>query len=100
MEHFHDPNSCSPEQKGITFNGWDVGSRKRWDRWHSPSPNWQEKYHLYTTYSPCRTWGVKYAIPIPPNLQGTGIPTIDIFTIPLEYIPAIWATIRADPPEV
>ena len=26
------------------------GSRKRWDRWHSPSPNWQEKYHLYTTY--------------------------------------------------
>ncbi len=19
-------------------------------RWHSPSPNWQEKYHLYTTY--------------------------------------------------
>ena len=30
-------------------------------RWHSPSPNWQEKYHLYTTYSPCRTWGVKNA---------------------------------------
>ena len=26
------------------------GSHKRWDRWHSPSPNWQEKYHLYTTY--------------------------------------------------
>ena len=26
------------------------GSRKRWDRWHSPSPNWQEKCHLYTTY--------------------------------------------------
>ena len=22
-------------------------SPKRWDRWHSPSPNWQEKYHLY-----------------------------------------------------
>ena len=21
------------------------GSPKRWDRWHSPSPNWQEKYH-------------------------------------------------------
>ena len=21
-------------------------------RWHSPSSNWQEKYHLYTTYSP------------------------------------------------
>ena len=20
------------------------------DRWHSPFPNWQEKYHLYTTY--------------------------------------------------
>ena len=20
---------------------------KRWDRWHSPSPNWQEKCHLY-----------------------------------------------------
>ncbi len=26
------------------------GSPKRWDRWHSPSPNWQEKCHLYTTY--------------------------------------------------
>ena len=26
------------------------GSPKGWDRWHSPSPNWQEKYHLYTTY--------------------------------------------------
>ena len=31
--------------------------------WHSPSPNWQEKYHLsHTTYSPCRTWG-GYIIP-------------------------------------
>ena len=30
-------------------------------RWHSPSPKWQEKCHLYTTYSPCRTWGVKNA---------------------------------------
>ena len=31
------------------------GSRKRWDRWHSPSPNWQYIpliYHLYTF------WGV------------------------------------------
>ena len=26
------------------------GSPKRWDRWHSPSPNWQVFYHLYTTY--------------------------------------------------
>ncbi len=25
--------------------------------WHSPSPNWQEKYHLYTTYSPCLLGG-------------------------------------------
>ena len=32
---------------------------KRWDRWHSPSPNWQEKYHLYTTYSPCLLGGEK-----------------------------------------
>ena len=22
------------------------GSRKRWDRWHSPYPNWQLIYHL------------------------------------------------------
>ena len=34
------------------------GSPKRWDRWHSPSPNWQEKYHLYTTYSPCLLGGL------------------------------------------
>ena len=35
-----------------SFNGCWNGSPKfkRWDRWHSPSPNWQEKYHLYTTY--------------------------------------------------
>ena len=34
------------------------GSHKRWAWWHSPSPNW---HHLYTTYSPCRTWGAPYA---------------------------------------
>ena len=28
-------------------------------RWHSPSPNWQEKYHLHTTYSPCLLGGEK-----------------------------------------
>ena len=30
------------------------GSPNRWDRWHSPSPNWQYIpliYHLYTTYN-------------------------------------------------
>ena len=37
------------------------GSPERWDRWHSPSPNWQEKCHLYTTYSPCLRLGVKNA---------------------------------------
>ena len=26
-----------------------------------PSPNWQEKYHLYTTYSPCLLGG--YIVP-------------------------------------
>ena len=46
------------------FNGCWNGSPKRWDRWHSPSPNWQEKYHLYTTYSPCLLGG--YMLPIPP----------------------------------
>ena len=33
--------------------------RKRWDRWHSPSPNWQYIaliYHLYIAF-----WGVKNA---------------------------------------
>ena len=35
------------------------GSPKRWDRWHSPSPNWQEKCYLYTTYSPCLLGGEK-----------------------------------------
>ena len=33
------------------------GSPKRWDRWHSPSPNWQEKCHLYSLPS----FGVKNA---------------------------------------
>ena len=37
------------------------GSPNRWDRSHSPSPNWQEKYHLYTTYSPCLLGG--YMLP-------------------------------------
>ena len=40
------------------------GSHKRWDRWHFWSPNWQEKCHLYTTYSPCLLGG--YIIPSPP----------------------------------
>ena len=26
---------------GRVFNGCEPGSPKRWDRWHSPSPNWQ-----------------------------------------------------------
>ena len=42
------------EVGGSSFDGekniWlFFGSRKRWDRWHSPSPNWQVFYHLYTT---------------------------------------------------
>ena len=35
------------------------GSHKRWDRWHSPSPNWQYIpliYHLYIAF-----WGAPYA---------------------------------------
>ena len=53
----------------------DAGSPKRWDRWHSPSSNWQEKYHLYTTYSPCLRLGVKYATYLPP-FRGTISTTI------------------------
>ncbi len=49
-------------------NGWPSGSPKRWDRWHSPSHNWQEKCHLYTTYSPCLLGC--YMLPIPP-FRGT-----------------------------
>ena len=44
---FHSVFYGDPE---IRINGCFEGSPKRWDRWHSPSPNWQEKYHLYTTY--------------------------------------------------
>ena len=39
------------------------GSPKRWDRYHSPSPHWQEKCHLYTTYSPCLLGGLCYLPP-------------------------------------
>ena len=47
----------------INFSMVVSGSPNRWDRWHFWSPNCyvQEKYHLYTTYIPCRTWGVKNA---------------------------------------
>ena len=62
--------SCNHQFSGTTFVFYFFGSViNQWlflvplkgGRWHSPSPNWQEKYHLYTIYSPCRTWGVKYA---------------------------------------
>ncbi len=55
----------------------DAGSPKRWDRSvaNRPSPNWQEKYHVYTTYSPCRNW-VKHATYLPP-FRGTISTTID-----------------------
>ena len=33
-------------------------SFKRWDRWHIPSPNWQEKCHLYIAF-----WGVICYLP-------------------------------------
>ncbi len=40
--------------KNIWWNQWlFLVPLKGGIRWHSPSPNWQEKYHLYTTYSPC-----------------------------------------------
>ena len=35
---------------GLLLGAVVSGFPKRWDRWHSPSPNSQEKYHLYTTY--------------------------------------------------
>ena len=50
------------------------GSPKRWDRWHSPSPNWQEKYHLYTTY--ILPSGGLYATD--PTLLGEPETTIDV----------------------
>ena len=40
-----------PEHVSSSFYQWlFLVPPNRWDRWHSPSPNWQEKYHLYTTY--------------------------------------------------
>ena len=44
-------------------------------RWHSPSPNWQEKYHLYTTCSPCLLVG--YMLPIPTFYGVPSSTTID-----------------------
>ena len=55
------PKEC-PIYKQVKQLSMDFsGSFKGWDRWHSPSPNWQEKYHLYTTYSPCLLGGYMYA---------------------------------------
>ena len=49
------------------------GSPKRWDRWHSPSPNWQESH---TTYIPlivlAKPGGWKMLPTIPP-VRGTSI---------------------------
>ena len=55
------------------FGGWSnlmqmysmvvSGSPKRWDRWHSPSPNWQEKYHLYIYHLYIAFWGVICYLP-------------------------------------
>ena len=68
----HPSSQCSTWRNNESSTSWGShhatvlsmvvsGSLKRWDRWHSPSPNWQEKCHLYTTYSPCLLGG--YIIP-------------------------------------
>ena len=46
-------------------------------RWHSPSPNWQEKYIPLrtTTYSPCRTVWVVEKCYLPPTLSPGTIST-------------------------
>ena len=48
------------------------GSPKRWDRWHSPSPNWQV---CHTTYIP----GIVLAEPRGLYVQGRSTPIISIF---------------------
>ena len=48
-----------------------------------PSPNWQVLYHLYTTYSPCRTWGV---ICYRSHLLGEPETTIDNDDVYSKYI--------------
>ena len=70
--HLNHPPPFLGPKCSCSINGWDAGSPKRWDRWHSPSPNWQEKYHLYTTYSPCRTWGgyIYVICYLPPTCYG------------------------------
>ncbi len=45
----------------IIIDQWLFLVHLRGGRWHSPSPNWQERYHLYTTYSPCLLGG--YMLP-------------------------------------
>ena len=56
------------------------GSRKRWDRWHSPSPNWQEKCHLYTTFIVLAFCRVIAVICYRSHLVGEPETTIDIFS--------------------
>ncbi len=82
--HFHymntNPKNCTTFRENpsnldicMTFNGWESGSPKRWDRWHSPSPKWQ--YHLYTTHSPCLLGGYMLPTTLYRNLKKS----IDIF---------------------
>ena len=50
--------TAGPSKISVCFNGWESGSPKRWDRWHSPSPNWQEK-NTYIPLIVLAFWGVK-----------------------------------------
>ena len=52
------------------------GSRKRWDRWHSPSPNWQEKNTTYIPLIVLAVWGVICAM-VKSRYIGDGHPTFN-----------------------
>ena len=61
------------------------GSPKRWDQWHIiPQLAGKIPLILYTTYSPCRTLGVKNATYLPP-FRGTISTTLDLHTRKLTW---------------
>ena len=75
------------------------GSPKRWDWWHSPSPNWLEKYHLYTTYSPCLLGGEKcYLPPCRGTRKNHWIDAVDGWEIP--FPTTVWMMYKTRRPVV
>ena len=62
------PKKMDSSDESMDFSG----SCKGWDRWHSPSPNWQEGHTTYIPLIVLAEPGGPHIIPSPP-FMGTSI---------------------------